>query len=448
MQRVIANYLTREMAVLGLIEAALSFAAIYSVLTLAGTSVALPGFHSLPHDSLTVAAALTVVTGAAALTIGLYRAEICHDRRRLLTTTGLAATVAFAILLAFSGGTTSGLPAANALFLAKLLGVWLATMTAIRLVYGIAARRTAPMRRILLMGDSREANAFSARLRSRRDGVFDPIVLHAPEISWPVLQHNRIWGIVIAAEPQGPAVTPLLDCKMRGMRILSLAGFHEHYLGRIDLDRLTANDLLTTHGFGAGRVTEFVKRLSDIVIGCMMLILMLPLMVLTALAIKIDSRGPVFYRQQRVGRFDKPFTLFKFRSMRADAEAGGGPLWAQRDDPRITRIGRFIRTTRIDELPQLVNVLRGQMSLVGPRPERPHFVEQLSRAIPFYGQRSYVKPGVTGWAQVNFPYGASVEDAREKLSYDLYYVKRRSLLLDAFILLSTIRVVLLREGAR
>jgi lipopolysaccharide/colanic/teichoic acid biosynthesis glycosyltransferase len=166
------------------------------------------------------------------------------------------------------------------------------------------------------------------------------------------------------------------------------------------------------------------------------------------LAVKIDSPGPMLYRQQRVGQFGRPFTLFKFRSMAADAEAGGDPLWAQRHDPRVTRVGRFIRGTRIDELPQLVNVLRGEMSLVGPRPERPHFVEQLDRAIPFYRQRAYVKPGVTGWAQINFPYGASVEDAREKLSYDLYYVKHRSVLLDAFILLATIRVVLLREGAR
>ena len=165
-----------------------------------------------------------------------------------------------------------------------------------------------------------------------------------------------------------------------------------------------------------------------------MLALTLPLMALTALAIKIDSPGPVFYRQQRIGRFDKPFTLFKFRSMTVDAEAGGNPRWAQQQDPRVTRVGRFIRATRIDELPQLVNVLRGEMSLVGPRPERPHFVEQLARVIPFYRQRAYVKPGLTGWAQVNFPYGASVEDAREKLAYDLYYVKNRTLLLDLLIL--------------
>jgi exopolysaccharide biosynthesis polyprenyl glycosylphosphotransferase len=201
-------------------------------------------------------------------------------------------------------------------------------------------------------------------------------------------------------------------------------------------------------GFPAGGLTALLKRLSDIIIGVALLSLTLPLMALTMLAIKIDSSGPGFYRQQRVGRFDKPFTLLKFRSMTTDAEAGGNPIWAQQNDPRITRVGRFIRATRIDELPQLVNVLAGEMSLVGPRPERPHFVEQLSRAIPFYCQRSYVKPGVTGWAQINFPYGASVEDAREKLAYDLYYLKNRSLLLDAAVLVSTVRVVLFGDGAR
>ena len=232
------------------------------------------------------------------------------------------------------------------------------------------------------------------------------------------------------------------------MKIYSAGAFYENHLGRIDLDMLSASEWLMTPGFPAGGLTAVLKRLSDIIVGLALLSLTLPLMALTMLAIKIDSPGPVFYRQQRVGRFDKPFTLLKFRSMTADAEAGGNPVWAQRNDPRVTRVGRFIRATRIDELPQLVNVLVGEMSLVGPRPERPHFVEQLSRAIPFYRQRSYVKPGVTGWAQINFPYGASVEDAREKLAYDLYYVKNRSLLLDAAVLVSTVRVVLFGEGAR
>jgi lipopolysaccharide/colanic/teichoic acid biosynthesis glycosyltransferase len=156
----------------------------------------------------------------------------------------------------------------------------------------------------------------------------------------------------------------------------------------------------------------------------------------------------VIYRQQRVGQFGRVFTVFKFRSMRTDAEACGTPRWAQTGDPRVTRIGRIIRASRIDELPQLANVLRGEMSLVGPRPERPLFVEQLARAIPFYRQRAYVKPGLTGWAQVNYPYGASIEDASEKLAYDLYYVKHSSFWLDLLILLRTVRVVLFQEGSR
>lgn len=179
-----------------------------------------------------------------------------------------------------------------------------------------------------------------------------------------------------------------------------------------------------------------------------LLVLTLPVMLVAALMVRLDSPGPVFYRQQRAGLNGRPFMLIKFRSMVVDAEACGTARWAQRRDTRITRVGAVIRPLRIDELPQLLNVLRGEMSLIGPRPERPVFVEQLAEVIPHYLERSVVKPGITGWAQVNFPYGASVEDAREKLAYDLYYVKNRGLVLDVLILLSTVRVVLFREGAR
>jgi exopolysaccharide biosynthesis polyprenyl glycosylphosphotransferase len=201
-------------------------------------------------------------------------------------------------------------------------------------------------------------------------------------------------------------------------------------------------------GFSDRRVKEAMKRLSDIVISLGLLVFTLPLMLAVATLIKCDSPGPVFYRQERIGLHGHIFTVFKLRSMRVDAEPEGRPLWASRNDPRITRIGAFIRAFRIDELPQLLNVLRGEMSLVGPRPERPYFVQQLARVIPFYEKRSSVKPGITGWSQVNYPYGASVEDARAKLAYDLYYIQNHSFHLDLLILVSTVRVVLSQKGAR
>jgi exopolysaccharide biosynthesis polyprenyl glycosylphosphotransferase len=186
----------------------------------------------------------------------------------------------------------------------------------------------------------------------------------------------------------------------------------------------------------------------DFSVASTILIFTLPVLLLAMIAIRLDGPGPIFYRQERIGLGNRPFTLFKFRSMVVDAEAGGRPRWATRADPRVTRVGRFLRLTRIDEIPQVLNVLRGDMSVVGPRPERPIFVEQLAQVIPHYNDRAIVKPGITGWAQVSFPYGASVEDARIKLAYDLYYVRRRSLFLDLLILLATVRVVLFQEGAR
>ena len=196
------------------------------------------------------------------------------------------------------------------------------------------------------------------------------------------------------------------------------------------------------------RPADLIKRLTDLLIACSLIALILPLMLIVALAIKCDSLAPVFYRQERVGLNGRRFALLKFRSMRQDAEADGRPVWAAARDNRVTRVGGFMRLTRIDELPQLFNVLRGEMSLVGPRPERPHFVDHLGKIIPSYDERHTVLPGITGWAQVNYPYGASVEDARQKLAYDLYYITNRSLLLDLRILGATVGVVIFQKGAR
>ncbi|MBU8536723.1 exopolysaccharide biosynthesis polyprenyl glycosylphosphotransferase [Roseomonas tokyonensis] len=238
------------------------------------------------------------------------------------------------------------------------------------------------------------------------------------------------------------------SCAAAGLQVFTDAEFSEQGLKRLELESLPAGWLGSAKAAHTTRIEAAARRGFDIAVAGALLLLTLPLLLLTMLAIKIDSRGPIFYRQERIGLNNRPFMLFKFRSMVTDAEAGGVARWAIRGDPRVTRIGRFLRLTRIDEIPQAINVLRGDMSVVGPRPERPTFVAQLGEIIPHYHDRAIVKPGITGWAQVNYPYGASVEDARMKLSYDLYYVRRRSLLLDLLILLATVRVVLFQEGAR
>jgi exopolysaccharide biosynthesis polyprenyl glycosylphosphotransferase len=222
----------------------------------------------------------------------------------------------------------------------------------------------------------------------------------------------------------------------------------ERETGRVDLDTLNPSWLIFSDGFSSGRaVSSVAKRLFDIVASGLLLLLTFPLIALFALLVKLDSRGPAFFRQERIGLYGQPFTLLKLRSMRTDAEAGGAQ-WAERDDPRITRLGRFIRKVRIDELPQVWTVLMGRMSFVGPRPEVPKFVDDLEEALPFYAERHMVKPGITGWAQINYPYGASIEDSRRKLEYDLYYAKNYTPFLDLLILLQTLRVVLWPEGAR
>ncbi len=240
----------------------------------------------------------------------------------------------------------------------------------------------------------------------------------------------------------------LLDCKVAGVKVHDINTHFEKSLGQIRIDYLNASWMIFGDGFNQGVLRSSVKRFFDVVCSCVLIVLTLPLMLVTALAIKLESPGPVLYRQERVGRHGRPFQVIKFRSMRTDAEKDGRPRWASTDDDRITRVGRIIRRVRIDELPQLFNVLSGEMSLVGPRPERPFFVEQLTREIPYFAVRQSVKPGVTGWAQVRYHYGATVEDSQSKLQYDLYYVKNHSLLLDLLILLETVNVVLTGKGAR
>ena len=253
--------------------------------------------------------------------------------------------------------------------------------------------------------------------------------------------------VVVQQDRRGrfPA-NPLLECRLRGIAVEDWPTFYEKATGKILVTELRPSWLIFAEGFVKTARTEIIKRLFDVTLASVGLILASPLMALAAIAIKLESAGPVLYRQPRSGQNGCVFILNKFRSMRRDAEQGTGAIWAQEADPRVTRVGAILRRTRLDELPQLINVLLGHMSFIGPRPERPEFVQSLQKEIPYYMKRLSVKPGLTGWAQVKYRYGASVEDSLEKLQYDLYYIKNLSLFLDLLILLNTVQVVLFARG--
>ena len=260
----------------------------------------------------------------------------------------------------------------------------------------------------------------------------------------------RATEVVLAIEERRNALPlkDLLRIKTLGVHVNDFSSFMERETGRVDLDTLNPSWLIFSDGFSSGRaVSSTIKRLFDIVASLLLMLVSLPVIALFALIVKLDSPGPAFFRQRRVGLYGQPFELIKLRSMRIDAEKNGAQ-WAQERDPRITRVGAMIRKLRIDELPQVWTVLKGDMSFVGPRPEVPKFVDDLEEKLPYYAERHMVKPGITGWAQINYPYGASIEDARHKLEYDLYYAKNYTPFLDLLILLQTLRVVLWPEGAR
>lgn len=263
-------------------------------------------------------------------------------------------------------------------------------------------------------------------------------------------QQHQVEEIVIALDDRrnNLPLSDLLQCRLRGIAVKDSTAFLERETGKLDLKFLSSSWMIYNEGFRQGALRRFTSRVVDVLASLILVVVTGPLMLITACAILLESGGPVIYRQVRVGLNDKQFTLYKFRSMVVNAEQDNKPSWAQQNDSRVTPSGQFIRKYRIDELPQLLNVLRGEMSIVGPRPERPEFVDQLEQEIPYYALRHTVKPGVTGWAQVNYPYGASTQDAYEKLQYDLYYVKNHSLFLDSIILLQTVEVILWGKGAR
>lgn len=309
-------------------------------------------------------------------------------------------------------------------------------------------------KRVLESNDKRTSNVkFIAFLKmgSNEDEIEGAKNYSDIESLEKLVKERACQEIVVAIEERRGTlpVSDLLACKINGTYISEAASFIERQVGALNLAMFNPSWMIFSDGFdNTKKLDLFVKRFFDIFASAILLIVSMPLLLITAILVKLTSKGPVFYRQERMGLMGRAFDVLKFRSMTANAEADGVPKWAQQNDARVTLVGKFIRKTRIDEIPQIFNVLKGDMSFVGPRPERPYFVEQLMEKIPMFDKRHTVKPGITGWAQLNYPYGASEEDSRRKLEYDLYYIKNYSIFLDLLILVQTIRVVLWPDGVR
>ena len=318
--------------------------------------------------------------------------------------------------------------------------------------YGAGARAKKLLGELLPHSDSLAIDIFACVPSAQEDvQVTETLVLPEPQDWVEFVKKNEISEIVITPDDRrrtsGEAfpLSQFLDCKLMGIPSVYAQGFYEREMGLIDVQLLQPGWMLYSDGFNFSHSSLMAKRLFDLVLASVFLCLLWPFMLLTAIAVKLESKGPALYHQVRVGLNGKQFRIYKFRSMRQDAEKNGA-VWAQKNDNRVTRVGAFIRNTRLDELPQIYNVLVGQMSFVGPRPERPEFVKSLSEQIPYYEMRHKVKPGLMGWAQLKYPYGASVEDAKNKLQYDLYYTKNHSFMMDILIMIQTVEIILLGKG--
>jgi sugar transferase (PEP-CTERM system associated) len=393
----------------------------------------------------------------------LYDLTVVRSRAELLIRVLRAAGTA-AMLLALASLAIPDLVIGQGVFLTWL---WLLILSVPgwRLAFDRLCANPHLEERLLIVGSGRLAATVVEQVRGQCDfpyrivGCVEEAESTGASLGVPVLgstgdllalvERHRIDRIVVSLSDRRRhmPVQELLKAKLAGVRVEDAATTYERIAGKILTEGTTPSWFVFSDGFRAARGTRTVKRALDILMAVIGLVLAAPLMVLTALAVRLDSRGPIFYRQERVGERGRTFTLYKFRSMRTDAE-NGTPVWARGNDDRVTRVGRFIRLTRLDELPQLWNVLRGEMSFVGPRPERPYFVDQLTAVIPYYAERHSVKPGVTGWAQVKYRYGSSIEDAIEKLRYDLYYIKHLSIAFDLTIVFDTVKVILSGKGAQ
>ena len=457
MIRIFNHYLSLRVLLLTLLETMVLFQAMVLgfEIRFLNESVPLPLFQA----GLFTIVMLLMMTG-----LGMYQAQVEPFRttiQRLVVAYGLSLMVMSAIFYLFPDTYVGrGVFAVTSVF--AVSGV-----LAIRVLFFRVTDIGLPKRRILVLGNGGEAEEAirflheHGRGRTIQYAGLYPVVadrstpegerrLNHEQLSRTV-KELRVSEIVLALRERRGGVLPLrhlLDCKLKGVKVMDLTSFYERECGVLKIDSLRASWLILGEGFDQGLLRDVIKRSFDVAASLALLALTLPVMLMAMLAIVLESGRPVLYRQERVGQGGAPFTILKLRTMMQDAEKDGTPRWAGPNDARVTAVGRFLRVARIDELPQLVNVLRGDMSFVGPRPERPFFVRHLVEDIPYYDVRHSVKPGVTGWSQVRYPYGASVRDSLAKLQYDLYYVKNHSLFLDLLILVDTVQVVLLGKGAR
>lgn len=466
--RLFRHFVPISVVILASSDALLITGAFYQLLSASetGAPIVLGGFGFNAQFS----AGLSVATVTTMMSVGLYGQQSFIDLRLLFSKIAVASILVLTLVSLSATYWREGLAhlADFANFPWKATLIWLVCVSVTRGTFSITVGRGLLKRRVLVLGDGTQAARIAKLVETGQNEHF--VAVSFVNIPRPGIRHRCERNDVLAAEPdsllemtyqlgaseivvaaddrRGLPVRHLLHCKLAGIRVIDFLDFWERETRTVDLEALKPSWLFYSDGFRCGPVDEFLKRAFDIVVSASLLVFTFPLLVVTACLIKLESSGPILYRQERVGLHGRVFTIFKFRSMRVDAETDGRPQWAMKRDPRVTRVGTVIRKLRIDELAQILNVLRGDMSFVGPRPERPYFVAELARAIPYYTERHWAKPGITGWAQINFPYGASIDDARRKLTYDLYYVKNRSIFLDALILLQTARVVFWNQGAR
>ena len=462
MIRLFRQHVPAPLLALGLVEAGLLFLSAEAAWALRAAQIGMA--ESPIADRLFGLTTFTAVTWVSMLAVGVYHPASYRSSRVAVTRMAVAIAAAVILLaLVFFFFPDVALWRSISLYavLFAFFGILAVRWLFLRLVGWRSFRR-----RVLVLGAGSRAAKLEALAALPEASFlvtrFVRMTANPPEVThWhgrdtipsaaAVVEADGVSEVVVAIEERRGALPldDLLQVRMTGVRVTDISSFVEQETGRVDLDSVRPSWLIFTDGYGAGSQVAVVgKRIFDVLASVALLLLASPFMALTGLAVVATSPGGMFYRQPRVGRFGVAFDVIKFRSMRSDAEKEGKPIWAQKSDPRVTGVGRIIRKTRLDELPQLICVLKGEMSFVGPRPERPFFVDDLARQIPFYNERHVVKPGVTGWAQINYPYGASVEDARAKLEYDLYYIKNYSLFLDLLILIQTVRVVLWQDGSR